>query len=207
MLSCGGREAVVVAPLPTRDSAASPRFHGCLDFFHRHFPPQPSPSHTLDPSFQSQQPPSPWVGLTIPKLQLPATVPSGVCIFAARTVWFLFHLGCHRSALSLSALNVSLLTQTNALMWGLDPCFSFPPPRAGPVLLTPQFPPQFLHPTEFCMGLYIVSAAQVLLCALNCCSGCTSVSEGVFLMYPWREKYSASTYSSAILFLPPLTLK
>ena len=27
-----------------------------------------------------------------------------------------------------------------------------------------------------------------------------SVSEGVFLMYPWREMCSASTYSSAILF-------
>ena len=31
------------------------------------------------------------------------------------------------------------------------------------------------------------------------CSACTSVSEGVFLMYLWREMYSTSTYSSAIL--------
>ena len=29
---------------------------------------------------------------------------------------------------------------------------------------------------------------------------CTSVSECTFLMYPWREMYSMSTYSSAILF-------
>ena len=28
------------------------------------------------------------------------------------------------------------------------------------------------------------------------------VSEGVFLMYPWRETYSMSTYSSTILFSP-----
>ena len=36
------------------------------------------------------------------------------------------HLGCHRSAVSLSALNVSPLTQTIALMWGSDPSFSSP---------------------------------------------------------------------------------
>ena len=37
-----------------------------------------------------------------------------------------FHLGCHRSAVSLSALNVSPLTQTIAPLWGSDPCFSSP---------------------------------------------------------------------------------
>ena len=45
---------------------------------------------------------------------------------AARTVWFSFHLACHRSATSLSALNVSPLILTTALMLGLDPCFSSP---------------------------------------------------------------------------------
>ena len=48
----------------------------------------------------------------------------GVCIAAARTIWFSFHLGCHRSAVSLSALNVSPLTQTITLIWGSDACFS-----------------------------------------------------------------------------------
>ena len=51
------------------------------------------------------------------------------------------------------------------------------------------------------MGLYILYAGQGLLSALSWCSACTSVSEGVFLMYPWRERDSTSTYSSAILFL------
>ena len=37
-----------------------------------------------------------------------------------------FYLGCHRSAVSLSALNVSPLTQTIALIWRLDPCFRSP---------------------------------------------------------------------------------
>ena len=39
---------------------------------------------------------------------------------------FSFHLGCHRSAVSLSALNISPLTQTIAPMWGSDLWFSFP---------------------------------------------------------------------------------
>ena len=84
---------------------------------------------------------------------------------------------------------------------GIRLLLQFPHPlRAGPVLLILLFLPQFLHPTEFCMGLYIFSAAQVLLSTLSWCSGCTSVSEGEFLMYPWREMYSTSTYSCAILF-------
>ena len=51
---------------------------------------------------------------------------SRVCRAEAGTVGFSFHLGCHRSAVSLSALNVSPLTQTIALMWRLNPCFSSP---------------------------------------------------------------------------------
>ena len=46
------------------------------------------------------------------------------------------------------------------------------------------------------------STGQVLLHALSWWCACTSVSEGVFLMYPWREMYSTSTYSSTILFSP-----
>ena len=73
---------------------------------------------------------------------------------------FSFHLGCHSSALSLSALNFSPLTQTIALMWGLDPCFCSPThhPRAGPVLLTLLFPPlvpssyQVLHGSIYSFG-------------------------------------------------------
>ena len=67
---------------------------------------------------------------------------SGVCMAVARTVWFSSHLGCHWSAVSLSALSVSPLTQTVAPLWGLDPLLQFPcPSRAGPVLLTLLFSP------------------------------------------------------------------
>ena len=57
--------------------------------------------------------------------------------------------------------------------------------RAGPALLTLLF-----FPSSSCMLLSFVwlyvffSAGQVLLSALSWCSACTSVSEGVFLMYP-----------------------
>ena len=40
MLPSEGREAVVMAPPTTQDSAVWPGFHGCLAFLHRHFPPQ-----------------------------------------------------------------------------------------------------------------------------------------------------------------------
>ena len=87
------KEAMVMAPPPTHDSAVSPCFHGCLSFLHRYFPPQSPPSHPLSPSLCSQQQPSPWDCSTIPKLQLPAAAPSrgsvslsGVCMVAATTV-------------------------------------------------------------------------------------------------------------------------
>ena len=46
------------------------------------------------------------------------------------------HLGCHRSAVSLSIFNVSRLTQDNCPFVGIRPLLQFPHPlRAGPVLL------------------------------------------------------------------------
>ena len=74
------------------------------------------------------------------------------------------------------------------------------PPRAGPVLLTLLFhPSSFVLPSSEWFYIFF-SSGQVLLSALSWCSECTSVSECVFLMYPWREMYSMSTYSSPILF-------
>ena len=55
---------------------------------------------------------------------------------------------------------------------------------------------QLLLLAKFCVLLYILFhwSGQGPL------SACISVSEGVFLMYPRREIYSMSTYSSSILF-------
>ena len=133
MLACGEREGMVMAPPALHDSTVLPCFHDCPAFLHRHFPPQFPASHPLDPSLQSQQQSLPWDCSTIPKLQVLAAAPSRgpvslsrVCMAAARTIWFSFHLGCHGSASSLPALNVCPLTQTIAPVWGWDPCFSSP---------------------------------------------------------------------------------
>ena len=167
------------------------------------FPPQefstPVSSLTSLQSLPSQQQPSPWDCSTIPKFQLPATVPSRVCMAAARTVWFSFHLGCHRSAVSLSALNVSPLTQTIAPMWGLPLCFSSSTCQGQVQSYWHSyfFPPSSFILPSFAWVYIFFSAGQVLLSALSWC----------VLTYPWREIYSMSTYSSAILSLPRHTLE
>ena len=132
---CHMREAMVMAPPPH----VTQQYHlasmaACLAFLHRPFPSQSPPSHPPDPVSPQSTAALAWGCSTIPKLQLPAAAPSsgpaslsGQCMAAARTVWFSFHLGCHRSAVSLWALNVPPLTQTIALLWGLDPCFSSSP--------------------------------------------------------------------------------
>ena len=136
-----GKEAMVMAPPPTHDSAVSPCFHGCPAFFLSHFTPQSSPSHPFDPSLHSQQEPLPSDCSTIPKLQLPAIVPSRVrvslsrvCMAASRTVilipfrvpqitCFTFSLKCFSS------------DSDNCPNVGIRPLFQFPHQLiAGPVL-------------------------------------------------------------------------
>ena len=79
---------------------------------------------------------------------------------------------------------------------------SVPPPAKGS--FRPTNTPVFL-PSSFLLQsvawVYIFfSSGQGLLSTLNWSSACTSVSEGVFLMYLWREMCSMSTHSSAVLF-------
>ena len=72
---------------------------------------------------------------------------------------------------------------------GIGPLLQFPhPTRAGPVLLTVPFPPSSFILPSFAWVCIFFSAIQVLLSALIWCCACTSVSEGVFLMYPWRVR-------------------
>ena len=105
------------------------------------FPPQAfssqsPPSPPLDPSLHSQQQPSSWApspcahspNSSSQPLCLPGdqhSCPGYVWLWQGLS-WVSFHLGCHRSAVSLSALNVSPPNQTIAPMWGLDPSFSSP---------------------------------------------------------------------------------
>ena len=221
MLACGDREAMVMTPSPTCDSAVLPCFCGCLAFLHRHFPPQSPSSHPLDPSVCSQQQPSPWDCSTISKLQLPAAAPSRRSAFLRGTY------GCSKDCLILIPFRLSQIScfplslkcfcsdSGSCPAVGIGPLLQFPHLlRAGPVLLTLLFFPlvpssyQVLHGSIYSFFFFIFffrfyilfSTGQVLLSALRWCSTCTSVSEGVFLMYLWREMYSTSTYSSSILF-------
>ena len=79
---------------------------------------------------------------------------------------------------------------------------SVPPPtevKSRPTN-TPVFTPRSFVLSSFAWFYIVFSTGQVFLSTLSWCSACTSVSEGVFLMYLWREMNSTSTYSSAILF-------
>ena len=89
---------------------------------------------------------------------------------------------------------------------GIGPLLQFPYlPRADPVLLTLLL--FSLVPSSYQVlhaSIYSFPLSQVLLSTLSWCSACTSVFEGVFLMYLWRERCSMSTYSSTILFSYPI---
>ena len=127
---------------------------------------------------------------------------SGVHMAVARTLCVILipfrlpQISCF--TLSLGCFSSVLDSCPDVRIW---PLFQFPhPPGAGPVLLTLLFSVCFLHPSEFCMLYIFFSSGQVLLPALCWCSARSFVSEGVFLMYLWREIYSMSAYSSTILF-------
>jgi len=115
---------MVMALPPMRDSAVSPCFHGCPAFLHGHFPPQSPPPCPLNLSLCSQKQPSPRDCTTIPKLQLPSTVRSGVCMAAARPVWFSFHF----SSVQFSRSVVFDSLQPHGLQHTRHPC---PSPTPG----------------------------------------------------------------------------
>ena len=170
------------------DSAVSSCFHGCLDFLHRFSHHSLLPHTPLDLSLCGHQQSSPLDCSTIPKLQFPVTAPSRgpVCLSraymaVARTAWFSFYLGCHRSAVSLSALNVSPLTQF--------PQYGDGTPAWVPLSVKGRSSPTntpIYHPTSFVLlsflWVYIFfSAGQVLVSTLSWCSAGTSVSK----VYSW----------------------
>ena len=140
-------------------------------FLHRHVPPQSPPSCPLGPSVHSQQQSLPWDSSSTLTLQLPAAVASRgpaslsrAHMAAARTVWFSFHLGCHRSASSLSVLTVG---PSNCPDVGIGPLLQFPHLlRADPVLLTLLFFP--LVPSSYrvlCGSVYSFLVVKYSVCS------------------------------------------
>ena len=167
------------------DSAVLSWFHGCLTFLHRHVPPLSPPSCPFGPSLHSQQQSLPWDCSRTLTLQLTAAAAfrgpaslSGAHMTAARTVWFSFHLGCHRSAASLSALNAR---PSNCPDVGIGPLLQFPYLlRADPALLTLLFFPlvpssyRVLHGSiySFLVVRYSVHS-QLVSCKHFCVWRCT----------------------------------
>ena len=158
-----------------------------------------SSSHPLDQSLCSQQQPSPWA-------HSPNSSSQPSCAFQGTLIRVQGMYGCSKDCLILIPLKLPQIScftlslkcfssdSDNCPNVGIRPLFQFPHlPRAGPILVTLLFFPLFLCPTEFSVVLYILTTGQVLLSTLSWWSACTSVSKGVFLMYPWREMYSAST--------------
>ena len=185
-----------MAPPPMHDSAISPCFHGFYNLL-PHIPLMHlsavniSPHPGIGPQSlnSSSQPP-----------HLPGDLhPCPGYAWLQQGLSILIPFRLPQTSYFTSALNVSPLTQTIALMWGLDSCFSSPTHRRQVQSYYHScFPPYFLCPTKFCVVLYIRSPGQVLLSALSWCYACTSVSAGVFLMCPWTQMYSMSDCSSAI---------
>ena len=129
---------MVMAPPPTRDSAVSPCFHGCLTFLHRHFPPQTPPSHPLNLSLRSQQQPSPWDRSTIPKLRIPV---QGMYGFG-KDCLILIPLRLLQISCFTLSLKCFFSDSDNCPDVGIGPLLQFPHPlRAGPVLLALLFFP------------------------------------------------------------------
>ena len=93
-------------------------------------------------------------------------------------------------------------------LFGIRPV-SVPPPtedRSSPAN-TPVFSPSSITLLSFAWFYIFFPASEVLLSTLSWCSACSSVSEGIFLMYPWREMYSTSTYSSPIFFSQKFSIR
>ena len=159
-----------MTPPPAHDSVVWLCLRGCLIFLHRHFPPQPPPSHPLVPSPGSQKQTLPWNCSSIPTLQVPGTALfrglaslSRVCRAVARIVCVIrIPFNCHRSAASLSnSLKCFSSVPNNCPGLGTDPYFS-PPSHSCPRCRScPAHPPllfsllSFILPS-FCISLYII---------------------------------------------------
>ena len=179
------------------------------------FPPQAFPTTVssltspLSVSLQST------AALTLGLIHNPWTPAPSCCTFQGTCVPVQGMYGCSKNCLILIPFRLPQIScftlsfkcfssdSDNCLAVGIRPLLQFAYPlKAGSVLLTSLFSPpsSFLLPS-FAWFYKFFSASQVLLSALSWCSACTvSVSECVFLMYPWREMYSMPTYSSTILF-------
>ena len=159
-----------MAPPTTCDSAVQSCFHGCWlssteEISHRNLLPH-IPSTHLSVVISSPRP-----GIAPQSLNTSSQLlhPHPGCVWLQQGLSHSHSISCHRSAVSLSAFNVSPLTQTIALLWGSDPCFWSSPTNP------PVFPPCSFILLSFVWFDIFFCTSQVLLSALSWCSACTSV--------------------------------
>ena len=218
-LACGEREATIVVPPPACDSAVVPCFHDRPVFLCRHsllwISSLPSPQSVS---------PQPTAVLALglfsnPTLQLPApfhtcehTSQSGAHMAVVQTICISHSVpsatDCPLHPLP-AASNAFLLSQSISLSErGFPPiresllCFSSPAPgcRSRPASSPPPSP-FFIPSYPVMQGSLVLSSVQDLLLVFSQCSVRIVASIGVFLMHPWREMNSMSSYSSTILNL------
>ena len=169
---------MVMAPPTMHDSAVCPRFQCCPAFLHRHFPPQSPPKYPL---------------ATVNSSPYPGTAPQSLRIYVPVRGMY----GCGKDCLILipfrppqiSCFTLSLKCfssdSDNCLAVRISTCFSSPPAEGRPSPAnTPAFPSSSCILPSFVWVYIFFPTGQVLLSTLSWCSAGTSVSEGVFLMYP-----------------------
>ena len=191
-----------MAPPSVCDSAVWPCLRGFLAFLQRHSLPRSPPLCPLGhvnssphPAFQSlcssSQPLnvsgdlSPWPGYV--------GLRHGLC--GSHSIQSVTDQLLH----SLTVSDASPLSQTISPMCTSCPCFRFPNPQVQ--IQSRSFSlslPSFILPS-FAWICIFLSGGQGLLPAVSWCSVRSSASEEVFLMHPWREMYSTSTYFFPIL--------
>ena len=150
-LACGGREAMMMTPSPTCDSAVLPCFCGCLAFLHIHFPPQYPPSCPFSLSLRST------AALALGFLHNPQTPAPSCCAFQGTCVLVWGMYGSSKDCLILIPFRLSQIScytlslqcfssdPDNCSNVGIGPLLQFPHlPRAGLVLPTLLFFPLVL---------------------------------------------------------------
>ena len=191
--------------LPALDSAVSPCLQSCPAFLQGHS----SISSLTSPQdvSHSQQQSLSWDCSPVPTQ--PLCILEDLCpclgyigLQYRLFVWFSLHSDLHRSAASSSnSLKCLPFVSNYSSDAGVSPLLQFLHPMgSGPVLLT-----LFLF-FPFLPSFYQVLRGSVYSfpmvrdsCQLSADCSTRSAPEDVFLMHPWREIYSTSTYSSAIL--------
>ena len=163
----------------------------CLAFLHRPFPPQSPPSHPRDLSLCSQQQPSPGVApqslnSSSQLLHLQQTcVPVRGMYGCGKDCLILVPFRLPQISYFTLSLKCSSSDSNNCPDVGIRPLLQFLLPTEGRLSPpnTPVFPPSPFILPSFGWFYVFFSAGQVLLSTVSWCSACTSVSEGVFLMF------------------------